>query len=283
VEANRVRCVVDAAAALKDIRSGMSDAALMTKYNLSPWGLESLFNQLVALGVLRQINARELLRDIRSGTTNKDLMQKHGLSRNGLKKIFEEMTQAGIVFFKERSGSSEKKRIDVRAITEDILAGTTELQLMEKYGLSSRGLQSTFWKLVRSGSLTWDELLGIYPDLEDSVTLRAIRDGRRGYPILAVEVFEEDDPQNAGQIIDLSNKGFGAKGIFAEVNEVKAFVLVPSEIIDIGSIRLKAVCRWSRPDQTKGHSSAGFEIMHIDQKSSAVLDELLDLMTLTFE
>jgi uncharacterized protein (DUF433 family) len=283
VEANRVKCVIDAAAVLKDIRSGMSDAALMTKYNLSHWGLENLLNQLAALGAIRQIDARELLREIRSGMTNKDLMQKYELSRRALKKIFEEMTQAGVVFFRERSGSVEKKRIDVRTITKDILDGMTELRLMEKYALSSRGLQSTFWKLVRSGALTWDELLGIYPDLEDSVTIRAIRDESRGYPILAVEVFEANNPQNTGQIIDLSNKGFGAKGILAQVDEVKAFVLVPSEIIDIGSIRLKAACRWCKPSQNEGRPSAGFEIIQIEQKSSATLEELLDLMTLTFE
>jgi hypothetical protein len=283
VEVNLARRVVDAAAALKDIRSGMSDAALMKKHNLSPVGLGSLFSRLVALGAMRQIDARELLRDIRSGMTNNDLMQKYGLSRNGLKRIFEEMMQAGIAFFRERSGLREKKRINVRAITKDILDGMTELKLMEKYGLSSRGLQSTFWKLVHSGTLTWDDLLGIYPELEDSVTLRNLRDGTRGYPILAVDVFEENDPQNAGQIIDLSNKGFGVKGILAQTDEVKTFVLVPPEIIGINSIRLQGICRWFRSNQNEGPSSSGFEITNMDQGGPAALKELLELMTHTFE
>jgi uncharacterized protein (DUF433 family) len=281
LEVNPAKRFIDGAAVLKDIRSGMSDSALMKKYYLSSTGLERLFNQLVALGAIRQIHAGELLRDIRSGMTNKDLMHKYEVSRNGLKKIFEEMTQAGIASFGDRSGSRVKKRVNVREITRDILAGMTELQLMEKYGLSSRGLQSSFWKLVESGILTWDELLGIYPELEDSVTLRDLRDGTRGYPILAVEVFEENDPQNAGQIVDLSNKGFGAKRILARVDEVETYVLVPPEIIDFSSIRLQAVCRWFR--QSEGQSSAGFEITHVDQKGSAALEELLDLITLTFE
>ncbi|MBI4964726.1 MAG: hypothetical protein HY913_15715 [Desulfomonile tiedjei] len=255
----------------------------MKRYNLSPGGLESLFSQLVALGAIRQIDARELLRNIRSGMTNKDLMQKYGLSRNGLKRIFEEMTQAGIAFFRDRSGFREKKRVNVRAITEDILEGMTESQIMEKYGLSSRGLQSTFWKLAHSGILTWDELLGIYPNLDDSITLRGIRDAMRSYPILTIEVFEENNPQNAGQIIDVSNRGFGARGLLARVEEVKTLMLVPSEIMDINPIRVQAVCRWFRPNQSEGGLSAGFEIADIDQNGAAALDELLEIMTLTFE
>ena len=45
---------IDAKQALQDIRSGMTDAQLMDKYNISARGLESLLKKLVQAGVLLQ-------------------------------------------------------------------------------------------------------------------------------------------------------------------------------------------------------------------------------------
>ncbi len=278
-----VRKVLNAQDVLKDIRSGLSDSELIEKYNLTPRTLESLFVKLAQLGAIRRINAAELLREIRSGITNKGLMEKYNLTRWGLKKVFTEMTEAGIAFFDDQPRKSLRVRIKTSEVLADIRLGMTEPQIMEKYGLSSRGLQSTFWKLIRSGALTWDELLSIYPNLEDSVTLQRIRNSVRNYPILGIKVYEETNPDNKGKIKDLSDKGFGVIGIFASVGEKKTLVLVPDELADLEPFSVVAECRWFKPNGHGGLSSAGFEMLHIDEKIAVAIQELVQLMTLTFE
>ena len=54
--------IVNAAGAVRDILSGVSDARMMEKYNISVKGLESLFRKLVAAGEITQaeIDKREL-------------------------------------------------------------------------------------------------------------------------------------------------------------------------------------------------------------------------------
>jgi uncharacterized protein (DUF433 family) len=135
---------IDVKEVLVDIRSGMSDSGLMAKYAVSPKGLKNLVSEFERLGILRQVKARELLRDIRRGKTNKEIMEKYQLSKNALRKIFEEMTEAGVAVFGDRNGTPEKKRIRVSEILSDIRSGLPENQLIAKYGVSSRGLQSAF-------------------------------------------------------------------------------------------------------------------------------------------
>ncbi len=275
--------VLDANEVLEDIRSGMNDAALMAKYRLSPIGFDALMRKLMELGAIRQVSAKDLLRDIRSGTTNEELMEKYELTHQALKNLFNGMMDAGIVFFKHREQVREKKRINVRDIAADIRSGASESHLMEKYGLSSRGLQSAFWKLVNSGFVTWDEILRVYPGLDESVTLQQIRSWSRVYPILSVELYEEGNAQNRGKIKDLSENGIGVIGLNAQEGERKKLVLVPDDVTDLKPFSVVGQCRWFKPGSTMEARSAGFEITWIDGDALTRLRELVELMTLTFE
>lgn len=275
--------LIDAKQVMEDIRHGMDDLALMEKYNLSPRGLESLVKKLADAGVIREISAKELLRDIRSGMTNKELMKKYKLSAKALKRVFGEMTDAGVAFFSDHRDAREKKRIQTSRILADIRSHLSEAQIMSKYGLSSRGLQSTFWKLVRSGALTWDELLNVYPALDDSVTLQKMRQWTRSHPILSIAIYEEGNPENKGKVRDLTENGVGVTGISVLPDERKTLVMVPDEFMELKPFSLEAICRWSTPRCEGESCSAGFEIVHIDEKSLEELQELVQLMTLTFQ
>ena len=48
------KAIVNAEDAVRSIRSGMTDEALMEKYEISQKGLESLFRKLVAAGAIEQ-------------------------------------------------------------------------------------------------------------------------------------------------------------------------------------------------------------------------------------
>jgi rubrerythrin len=123
--------IIDAKEARDNIRSGMSDSALMAKFKLSPKGLQSLLNKLVTVGAVskaelvlllpefmksavipsdwnnsagqastgtrRNVNAYEAARDIRSGMSNADLMKKYGISPNGLEDLFEQLVGEALI------------------------------------------------------------------------------------------------------------------------------------------------------------------------------------------
>jgi predicted RNA-binding Zn-ribbon protein involved in translation (DUF1610 family) len=122
--------IIDAKEARDNIRSGMSDTALMEKFRLSPKGLHSLLNKLVASGAMsktelvrllpkamkldvmsdetggpaspllppaKEVNAYEAARDIRSGMSNGDLMKKYGISPSGLEDLFEQLVGEALI------------------------------------------------------------------------------------------------------------------------------------------------------------------------------------------
>jgi rubrerythrin len=123
--------IIDAKEARDNIRSGMSDSALMAKFKLSPKGLQSLLNKLVNVGAVskaelvlllpefmksatisadgnssagqesagtgKKVNAYEAARDIRSGMSNTDLMKKYGISPSGLEDLFEQLVGEALI------------------------------------------------------------------------------------------------------------------------------------------------------------------------------------------
>jgi uncharacterized protein (DUF433 family) len=277
-----VRVSVDAKEVLADIRSGMSDSGLMAKYAVSAEGLESLLSKFEQLGALRQIKANELLRDIRRGRTNNEIMEKYQLSKSALKRIFEDLTRAGIEVFGDRRGTPDKKPIRVSEILSDMQSGLPETQLMDKYGLSPRGLQSVFWKLVRSRAVTWDELLGTSRTVNVDITPRRGRQIPRSYPILSVRIRDESDRQNKGLVTDLSEQGIGVVGISVQRAQTKTFALIPDEIAGLDSFCVVATCRWVKKGDGAKQSSAGFEIVSIDDKSRLGLHQLIHSTTFMF-
>jgi uncharacterized protein (DUF433 family) len=273
---------IDVKEVLVDIRSGMSDSGLMTKYAVSPKDRKKLVSEFERLGILRQIKANELLRDIRRGKTNKEIMEKYQLSKSALKKIFEEITEARINVFGDRKGKPGKKRIRYSEILSDIRSRLPETQLMAKYGLSSRGLQSVFWKLVRSGAATWDELLGTFHKINEDVTRHQARQIPRRHPILSVRIFDEANRQNRGRVTDLSEKGIGVVGISVQMAQTKSFMLISDEIAGLDPFHVFATCRWVKTGDGGMPPSSGFEIVSIDERSRTGLHQLIESTTLLF-
>lgn len=121
--------VIDAADARNCIRSGMSDAALMKRYNLSVRGIQSLMNKLVASGVISyaaiaqrgsanqksivleektetpepeegitaRINAAEILSHLRAGRSHESILEGYGISWAELDELLDEVLDQGLV------------------------------------------------------------------------------------------------------------------------------------------------------------------------------------------
>jgi hypothetical protein len=87
---------------LRDIRSGMDEAALRKKYGLSAKGLKVLYDKLIEAGLLgpdlrsfsRRLNIVAILADIRAGMSKQELMKKYDLSEYMMRQVGKKLLDA---------------------------------------------------------------------------------------------------------------------------------------------------------------------------------------------
>lgn len=125
---------VSARKVLDLINSGMDEAALMGELHLSAKALNSLMDQLVAVGLLKQ----------------SDVDQRSSLSPGS---VVVDLDQAA---FPEINKG--KPVISPKDAAECIRSGMDDSLLMKRYGISAKGLRSLFRKLVASGVVEQSEL-----------------------------------------------------------------------------------------------------------------------------
>jgi uncharacterized protein (DUF433 family) len=147
----------------------------------------------------REISLWEILKFMKLGADHATLKRKYNLSEEGLKDLYRQLAAAG---FLECTGQeftvSAKRRIDTKKLVADIRSNLSDAELMEKYRLSSRGLQRVFTKLVNSGSVVAADLSGRSLLYDDSVTLKKVRGSVRAIPILSMGVYDRINPQTIG-------------------------------------------------------------------------------------
>ncbi|MGO9121903.1 MAG: hypothetical protein ACLQPD_30360 [Desulfomonilaceae bacterium] len=87
---------------IQDMRSGMDEAAIRKKYNLSLKGLQTLYDRLIEAGLLgqdlktrpRTLNLVAILADIRSGMSRSDLLKKYTLTEEMLRQVVQKLLAA---------------------------------------------------------------------------------------------------------------------------------------------------------------------------------------------
>ena len=126
--------MISAREAVECIQSGMDDASLMEKFNLSAKALHSLFDQVVATGQVKQseIDERGALSP---GTVVVDVAQ-----------------------LNFPDPDKERPVISASDAVIAIRSGVDDATLMKKYSISAKGLRSLFRKLVAAGLISRSEL-----------------------------------------------------------------------------------------------------------------------------
>ncbi len=121
------------------------------------------------------ISARELLGDLANNLSDDELMKKHKLSPTGLKSLYKKLLDKGLIFRRAlaRRNRARTDRLSIVLETENAKEVTvsasdvmknlfdemTDAQLMRKYRLSPRGLQSLFRKLYKKGLISKETFL----------------------------------------------------------------------------------------------------------------------------
>ncbi len=181
-----------------------------------------------------------------------------------------------------------ERKVSVREIVEDLrLRRLTDTQLMEKYKVSARGLQSVFQKLVDRNAISPNEIDGRSPTYVDTITLEQRQNHQRHYlpqPVQIYEnmdmvnIYERKDLQNKGRVNDITEKGLGVVGLKVVVGEIKSFVIVADEFVDLDPFSFDAVCRWVNLEES-GEYASGFEVLKMTDRALQDLRKLIALLT----
>ncbi|MEJ2716895.1 MAG: hypothetical protein P8182_07115 [Deltaproteobacteria bacterium] len=116
------------------------------------------------------LRAKEVLNDLAADLSDEELMEKHGLSGRGLRSLFSKLLAKGLISRKalarrwgvetamvtlslDRLGP-QKARIDAKEVLKDISNNASDREIMRKYKLTAKGLQSLMQKLYRRGLIS---------------------------------------------------------------------------------------------------------------------------------
>jgi hypothetical protein len=175
---------------------------------------------------------------------------------------------------------TQKRIIKAGDIIRDIRAGMTDAALMEKYKLSTRGLESAFLKLVSGGLLSVREIYGDRSAGEDTVIIDDTRSLPRFYLTVTIPIYEASEPNVVGRVDNVSERGLGVSGIQARIGETKSFVVPTAKLLKgIENIWFEARCIWVEPNRDTQLFASGYQITKILPDAMNNLRKLIKVVT----
>jgi hypothetical protein len=172
-----------------------------------------------------------------------------------------------------------KPAINAYELIRDIKAGSNDAELMEKYKLSYKGLQSVFRKLIDAQLMRPSQLYGRSPEYEDTAAIGDYRVTDRVYVEVSLPVYELGFPDKVGLVRDLTEEGVSVKGLEASVNESKTLAIQADELFALPQIVFQAQCRWAKKDSGNDRWWAGFQITEISPQDFEHLREVVRLLS----
>lgn len=233
---------IKAGDAVNDIRSGMTDSAMMERYGLSAKGLHKLFLKLLEVKAITQM----------------------------------ELNQRCAAYH----DTAMIQLVDSRNMVDDVRFGMSDSELMNKYALSSEGLRRAFQKMIDAKLITVEDLYATSPSQHDSVFVDNGREVPRHRLAVEVVIYELKHPEIKGVLTNIAEKGIAITGIEARVGETKTLIIPAVNFVQVDPIRFEAECRWAGEDSITRKWSSGFEIVNISKKCLGDLEILLQSASL---
>lgn len=181
----------------------------------------------------------------------------------------------------QERGNWVKRQINGKDIVDDLRSGNTDSELMEKYGLSSRALQSICHKLVARQAISQSELYErslLYRQKADQISARRCP---RADLTIHIPIYDLDDSAT-GLLRDISEIGLRVAGIEASVGQTKTFQIPIDTFMQADPLLVVTKCRWVK---TKGKNRkypvAGFEILDLSEKDRETIREFIKLLLLS--
>lgn len=160
---------------------------------------------------------------------------------------------------------SRPQKILVQEIMGDIQARLSDTQIASKYDLSEKQLQTLFRRLLDYGVLSPFEFQAWAIFCNKTVSLKNIRLFRRDTVNFSLPVYNADDPEDRGTVLDISENGIGVKGIRVSVNDIKTLVIPTEQFLGLPPLVFEARCVWAN-GELNSNSRCGFYLIDASAK-----------------
>jgi uncharacterized protein (DUF433 family) len=167
--------------------------------------------------------------------------------------------------------------IDLRAIVQDVRAGLTDGELMQKHGLSYLELEEIFNRLLDADLVTRGELYGRSSFFSDTHAMDTVPESSAHYLAFPIPISDAMNPKVVGRLRTVGDTEVGVVGIEAQVGEARSFVIFPEKFVDIRAITFDAVCAWAA-EHPEGYY-ARFEITSISEQDRVHLKKMMEALT----
>jgi len=193
-------------------------------------------------------------------------MEKYQLSSRQLDHVLKETLKAG--------------RNLAKKVADDVRAGVTDSQLMEKYRLSLDGLHRAFKMLLDGGFIDKGAYHSRLPKANQAPFFIEKRQGVRRVPRFPVAVVDRADPTNVGRVKDVSGRGLAVIGMQASMGEDKSIAILGDDLGLVSPFEVRVECRWVSIGSGNTEPVAGFQIRAISERDLAWLREFLETIDL---
>lgn len=197
------------------------------------------------------------------GLNREQLMEKHGLTPNGLKAVLAQIRD-------ERDRRAAQ-------IIRDFRSGMEVADIAARNGFP----EDRFLDILRHIVCLDSEQLSAVSEESEPLSFRDPNSERRRFPrirfpVLTAPVQDMSCPGCLGTILDLSERGVGLKGIAAQIDDEKTFLITESDFDVPDPIVATCRCRWTDALEAPHCSHyAGFEITDISEPDERHLRALI--------
>jgi len=174
-----------------------------------------------------------------------------------------------------------KLQISVKDFLADVRTGMTDSTLMEKYGLSARGLTRTFEKLTAGGFIAQAEVDRRTAHMEDTVRIdihELTLEPREELSCL-VPIYEAGVPEQNGLVCAISEQEIEVTGIETEVGETKRLVISADLFYTLEPLTFEARCVSVKPKTSDDETVYALRITDISDTHRKNLKKLIRLAT----
>jgi len=262
-----------------DVHAGLGDSVLMEKYDLSAKQLEGLLRKLVEADLIThmQLYERTSLSDSQITKAFVDAEQ----AIQGLNQPLLDKPPNAVPPVIDGRIVKAKQQIHARTVVSEISSGLGDDGLMAKYGLSHRGLERFFRKLVDLKLITHDELYrgsSLYRKRIDRIMSRLHPRADLAIKVPIYDVSTGD----VGLLRDISERGLRVAGIPADAGDERAFQIPIDMFIRTAPLLIIAECRWvTMKGKNRKYPVAGFELKDVSVGDGGVLKEFIHLLLLS--
>lgn len=171
-----------------------------------------------------------------------------------------------------------RRPIDCKVIVKEILSGTSDVQLMAKYGLSAFDLEDVFRTLLDIRAINHVDVLSWSIFGNKVISTDTLRMFPRNNLELVIPIVEVRAPHVEGVVKNVSRSGLCVEGLNAVVGKVQTFSLALDMSRQVVSHPFAAQCRWIAHAHVSDVALSGYSIEESSRKAWAKILHGIDIV-----